>query len=373
MRSISKALVVGGGIGGMSAAITLRKYGVEVDLIDLDPQWRVYGAGITITGATLRAFKGVGILDEVVRHAYTGEGIQICDRAGQRLGIVPTQPTAQGVPGCGGIMRPLLHKLLSGRTLDAGVCVRLGVTVDRLDADARGVTVHFSDGREWRYDLVIGADGVFSRVRDLLFPNAPKPEYTGQCVWRLVAKRPPEVDRRHFFLGGPVKVGLTPVSAEQMYMFLLETTPRRPVMADDEMSKELDRLLEGYGGLLKDIRRHVVPDSKIVLRPLEGFLLPRPWHLGRTILIGDAAHPTTPQLASGAGMAVEDALVLGEELDQADTVEAAFAGFMARRYERCRLVVENSIEIGRREQRRAPIEDQTHLVEESLRVLAQPI
>jgi 2-polyprenyl-6-methoxyphenol hydroxylase-like FAD-dependent oxidoreductase len=91
------------------------------------------------------------------------------------------------------------------------------------------------------------------------------------------------------------------------------------------------------------------------------------------LLIGDAAHPTTPQLASGAGMAVEDALVLGDELAKAQTVPDAFAGFMARRYERCRLVVENSLEIGRREQRRASVEEQTHLVEESLRVLAQPI
>ena len=128
-----------------------------------------------------------------------------------------------------------------------------------------------------------------------------------------------------------------------------------------------------YGGPLRAIRESLGPQSRIVLRPLEGFLLPRPWHCGRTLLIGDAAHPTTPHLASGAGMAVEDALVLGDELAKSDTVAQAFDGFMARRYERCRLVVENSLEIGRREQRRAPIEEQTHLVEESLRVLAQPI
>jgi len=212
-----------------------------------------------------------------------------------------------------------------------------------------------------------------SRVRELLFPAAPKPQYTGQSVWRIVAHRPPEVDRRHFFLGGPVKVGLTPVSPTQMYLFLLETTARRPVLEEPLLSQELARLLEGYGGPLRNILDERVPDTKVVLRPLEGFLLPRPWHLGRTILIGDAAHPTTPQLASGAGMAVEDALVLGEVLPRAATVEDALEAFMQRRYERCRLVVENSLEIGRREQRRAPIEDQTQLVEDSLRVLAQPI
>lgn len=373
MATIQKALVVGGGIGGMSAAIALRRDGVAVDLVDLDPHWRVYGAGITITGATLRAFKALGILDEVAAHAYTGEGIQVCDRAGRPLRLVPTPAAGDGIPGCGGIMRPLLHGILSRRTLDAQANVRLGLTVDAITSDEHGVEVRFSDGSPGRYDLVVGADGVFSRVRKLLFPAAPAPQYTGQCVWRIVAPRPREVTRRHFFLGGPVKVGLTPVSADQMYMFLLETTPRRPVLDDEALERELAALLAGYGGALDGIQQRRVPGTGIVLRPLEGFLLPWPWHLGRTLLIGDAAHPTTPQLASGAGMAVEDALVLAHELRSAATVEQAFAGFMARRYERCRLVVENSLEIGRREQRRAPIEEQTRLVEESLRVLAQPI
>lgn len=374
MKKHLKALIVGGGIGGMSAAITLRRHGVAVDLIDRDPLWRVYGAGITITGATLRAFKALGILDAVIASAYTGDGIQVCDVAGRPLARVPTPLVADSdVPTSGGIMRPLLHKLLSERTVALGTTVRLGLTVDELRSDAEGVEVRFSDGGQGRYDFVVGADGVFSRVRTLLFPGAPKPQYTGQCVWRLVAPRPPEIDRRHYFLGGPVKVGLTPVSREHMYMFLLETTERRPAIADEELPGELAKLMHGYGGILAGIRETLGLDSQIVLRPLDGFLLPQPWHLGRCILIGDAAHPTTPQLASGAGMAVEDALVLGEEILRHPNVEQAFAGFMARRYERCRLVVENSLEIGRREQQRAPIESQTRLVEESLRILAEPI
>jgi 2-polyprenyl-6-methoxyphenol hydroxylase-like FAD-dependent oxidoreductase len=374
MTSIHNALIVGGGIGGMSAAITLRKLGVAVDLIDLDRDWRVYGAGITITGATLRAFKALGVLGPVIESAYTGDGIQVCDVAGNPIARVPTPLVADDdVPGSGGIMRPLLHKILSSRTLELGTSVRLGLTVDRLTSDAEGVEVLLSDGDTRRYDMVVGADGVFSRVRNLLFPGAPRPEYTGQCVWRLVAPRPPEIDRRHFFLGGPVKVGLTPVSRDEMYMFLLETTARRPVVPDEQLPGELRALLEGYGGPLRAIRDTLGPQSRIVLRPLEGFLLPSPWQHGRAILIGDAAHPTTPQLASGAGMAVEDALVLGDELARAASVEEAFAGFMARRYARCKLVVESSMEIGRLEQARAPVDDQTRLVEESLRVLAQPI
>lgn len=358
----------------MAAAISLRKRGIEVDLIDLDPNWRVYGAGITITGATLRAFKALGILDAVMAQAYTGEDIQVCDVNGHPLHRVPTPVVeGSGVPGCGGIMRPILHKILSALTTELGTKVRLGLTVDAIESDTQGVSVTFSDSNTGRYDFLVGADGVFSRVRTLLFPNAPRPQYTGQCVWRIVAPRPAGIDRRHFFLGGPAKVGLTPVSRTEMYMFYLETTPKRSPLPDSELPAELHRLLQGYGGILSELREGLGAQSNVVLRPLEGFLLPRPWQKGRAILIGDAAHPTTPQLASGAGMAVEDGLVLAEEIAKGGDIESAFDRFMDRRYERCRLVVENSLEIGRLEQQRAPAEAQTRIVKESLEVLAQPV
>ncbi|MES2282202.1 MAG: FAD-dependent oxidoreductase [Pseudomonadota bacterium] len=373
-KHISKALVVGGGIAGMSTAITLRRQGMEVDLIDLDPQWRVYGAGISITGPTLRAFKALGILDQVKAEAFTGDGIQICDVQGVASHIVPTPIVADDdVPGSGGIMRPLLHKILSGRTVESGAQVRLGITVTAFNEEENFVEAIFSDGSSGRYDFVVGADGVFSGVRKLLFPDAPGPKYSGQCVWRVTVPRPASVERRMFFLGGPLKVGLTPVSSSEMYMFVLETVERRSPLPEPQLHIELKRLLESYGGILSDVRESLGPSHEIVLRPLEGFLLPLPWEKGRVLLIGDAAHPTTPQLASGAGMAVEDALVLGEEIARAASVEEAFAGFMARRYERCRLVVENSLEIGRREQAREPLQRQAELVEQSLRILAEPI
>ncbi len=374
MATIRKALIVGGGIAGMSAALELTRNGLSVDLIDNDPEWRVYGAGITITGPTLRAFHQLGILEQVMAHAYTGHGIQICNVAGERVTVVPTPSSGEpSLPCSGGIMRPVLHQILSERVRASSTKVRLGLTVDSLHDTEHEVEAQFSDGTRGAYDLVIGADGIFSRVRSLIFPQAPKAEYTGQTCWRLVAPRPASIERRNFFLGGKVKVGLSPVSDAEMYMFLLETTPRHPHMDDNLLWGKLAQLLDGYGGVLQDIRNNLNGSSRIVMRPLEAFFLPAPWHKGRTLLIGDAAHPTTPQLASGAGMAVEDALVLGQEISKHQEIEALFQGFMERRYRRCRLVVENSFEIGRREQRGAPVEEQTRLVEESLAALAQPI
>ncbi|WP_017667606.1 FAD-dependent oxidoreductase [Sandarakinorhabdus sp. AAP62] len=371
---LQSVLIVGGGIAGMATAIELRRRGIAVDLIDLDPQWRVYGAGITITAPTLRAFGQLGILDAVLERGYSGRGIRICTTDGTPVDEV-SDPAELGVdaPGSGGIMRPVLHQILSERTRASGTAVQLGVTVDALASDELGVDVRFSDGGHGRYDLVIGADGLNSKVRRLIFPEAPVPEYTGQTIWRLFADRPPEIDRRHFFLGGPVKIGVAPVSQQSLYLFLLENTPRRPIMPDAELAAEMARLMAGYGGIVGRLRDGLGPQSPIIMRPLEAFLLPAPWYRGRVLLIGDAAHPTTPQLASGAGMAVEDAIVLGQQIDTADNVAAALAGFMARRAARCQLVVENSLAIGRLEQAGAPPTEQTRLVAQSLAVLAQPI
>ncbi len=358
----------------MSSAIVLQRLGHKVDLIDIDPQWRVYGAGITITGPTLRAFKLLGIYDSVMAEAYVGNGIRVCNAAGDLLRELATPvPVDVDVPGSGGIMRPLLHRILADATLKAGTQVRLGLSVTSMEQSADSVDVTFTDGSLRTYDLVIGADGLFSQTRKLLFPDAPVPQYLGQYIWRVSIPRPPAIDRRHFFLGGPVKVGLNPVSREQMYMFVLESAPRKPKLADAALPGELKRLLAGYGGAIQAVREGLDENSNIIVRPLEGFLLPSPWYEGRVLLIGDAAHPTTPQLASGAGMAVEDALVLGLELERASSVADAFKATMARRYERCRLVVENSLEIGRRERTGAPVESQTELVEQSLKALAQPI
>ncbi|MRT30576.1 FAD-dependent oxidoreductase [Herbaspirillum sp. CAH-3] len=369
-----KILVVGGGIGGMSAAISLARSGHAVELIDLDPQWRVYGAGITITGPTLRAFKALGVLPEIEAQAYTGHGIQVCSADGARLAVLPTPVRPEdGIPGCGGIMRPVLHKILSARVAAAGVKVRLGLSVEKIEQVHDQVEAELTDGTRDRYDLVIGADGLFSRMRSLLFPQAPAPQYTGQSAWRAQLPRPPEIDRRHFFLGGPYKVGLTPVSKDRMYMFLLENSPEKRRLPDASLPQELERLTRSYGGIIGDIGRSLTAENTIVQRPLEAFLLPGPWFRGRVLLIGDAAHPTTPQLASGAGLAAEDALVLAEELGDGSDIDGALQRYMARRYERCLLVVQNSLEIGRREQAGRPIAEQTVLVEQSLKVLAEPI
>lgn len=352
-------LVVGGGIAGMSLAIRMRERGWKVDLIESDPQWRVYGAGISITGPTFRAFKRLGLLDELKANGYPSEfGVRICIPSGQAVADIPTPPIEPGLPVQGGIMRPVLHSILSNRTRAVGTDVRLGVTMTEWSEDAAGnVVVRTSDGQQRTYSLVVVADGALSKTRERLFPGAPKPKYTGQYCWRLVADRPPQIDRCHFYLAHPITAGLMPTSPTQMYMFLLSPEPEKVRVAQEDQWQRLKRLMAPFGGILGKLRDELSSESVINVRPLEAVLVPRPWHRGHVAMIGDAVHATTPHLASGAGIAVEDALVLSDYLASEVDIGTALDCFAERRWERCRMVVENSVAIGEMELNHASPDD----------------
>jgi 2-polyprenyl-6-methoxyphenol hydroxylase-like FAD-dependent oxidoreductase len=375
VAKLDKVLVVGGGVAGMSCAIQLRRAGIAVELIDIDPNWRVYGAGITITGPTLRALRTLGVLEAVVAQGATWSGARLHDQSGTLLQEMPIPPLTDDLPATGGIMRPVLHNILSTRTLQLGTEVRLGLTVAQIDQHGEQVTVQLSDGSHSRYDLVIGADGIFSRMREHLFPQAPRPSFTGQVVYRLVAERPAGFDRTHFFMGADSKLGFNPVSDTHMYMFLLHAAPDNPWVDPKDQPRKLYQALAGFGSFVPGIRETVLTTNAhtINYRPLEIVLLPAPWHSGRVVLAGDAAHATTPHLASGAGMAIEDGIVLAEELQTQPSVQAALESYIARRFERCRLVVENSVRLGELEMHQGSPEEHACLMSDTLKILRAPI
>jgi 2-polyprenyl-6-methoxyphenol hydroxylase-like FAD-dependent oxidoreductase len=347
VAQIGKTLIVGGGIGGMAAAIRLRELGVEVDLIDLDPDWRVYGAGITITGPTLRAYKRLGLLDAIKAQGAITNGSRIFRFDGVHLQDLDEPALEEGLPATGGIMRPVLHHIMQERVRVLETSVRLGLTVTSLENSVGGVEVRFSDGNEGRYDLVIGADSVHSAVRELAFPHMAPPQHTGQGCWRISIKRPPGLDRGEFYFGNQYPAGITPCGEDAVYLWLLTPHVRREKHFDaSELYKTMKANLAPFGGSAGWIRDTMTPDDWVNYRPLVAALQPGPWHNGRIVLLGDSVHATTPHLASGAGIAVESALVLAEELDRAAGIEAGLQAYQERRFERCRDVVETSVLVG---------------------------
>lgn len=370
-----KALIVGGGFSGMAAAIELRKRGLDVDLAEIDPAWRSYGAGISLGSPTLRAFRTLGVLDAFLERGSATDGIEIFTADGHKLADIPTPRLAgPDIPGGGGILRPTLAAILSDATRKSGARVRLGVTFQTLKRDGDQVEVVFSDGETNRYDVVVGADGLNSGVRTALFPAAPRPAYVGQCVWRAVLPRPPEVRTVMMWMGPKVKAGVNPVSAEEMYLFVTEDRPDKDRIAPSDFLPLLQKMLTPFTApTMAYVRERLGEDSQIVYRPIEWLLVPRPWSAERIVLIGDAAHATTPHLASGACIGIEDGIVLAECLATSDDVDAALSAFEARRWERCRMVVENSVRLAQIEITGGDPREHSRLMGQSIGALAAPI
>lgn len=370
-----RILIIGGGFSGMSAAIELRKIGAEVDLVEIDPEWRNFGAGISLGGATLRAFRRLGILDAFLEQGSAQDGVSLCLPHGPQVAELATPRIAgPGVPGGGAILRPTLAKILVEATRAAGTNVRLGCTFRSMKQDAEGVEVAFTDGTRQRYDLVVGADGLYSKVREAVLPDAPQPRYSGQGCWRAIVPRPPQIKTTTIWVGPRIKPGVNPVSKSEMYLFITEPRPLNEHIDPETFVPHVQALLDDFPAPeLQEIRRGLGPHSRVVFRPLESLLVPRPWSRGHIVLIGDAVHATTPHLASGACIGIEDALVLAEEIARQPDASSAVAAFESRRWERCRMVVENSARLGEIEIAGGDKEEHARIMRESLIALAEPV
>ena len=198
----------------------------DVEIIEKDPSWKVYGVGIIQQSNVIRAMDALGLLDHYLGAAFGFDFVEVYLPNGTRsLNSLPQ--LIEGRPANLGIARPALHKVLGDRTIAAGARVRLGVTAPQIRDDGTSVEVRFSDGTQGTFDLVIGADGVHSETRRLVAPSAPAPEFTGQSVWRYNFPRPPELDCLRAY-EGPMGVGLVPLSESLMYMFVTTPEPGNP-------------------------------------------------------------------------------------------------------------------------------------------------
>jgi 2-polyprenyl-6-methoxyphenol hydroxylase-like FAD-dependent oxidoreductase len=343
MPAISSALVVGGGVGGLTAATALRRQGIEVDLVEVNPDHSVYGVGIIQPNNTLRALDRIGLADECVARGGAFPGWRIFDADGRHLMDAPNQSIASPRhPPVNGITRPILQRILLNAAQDSGASIRTGVTITSMKDVGPAVEVGLSDGRYGRYDFLIGSDGLYSDVRRRLFGPEPAPSFSGQSVWRYNFRRPPEIEWGHVYYGATTKVGLVPMAPELMYMFLVTHEPGNPRMPADQLAALMRDRLDGYTGLVAELREEITDSSAVVYKPMEHLLLPAPWYRGRAIVIGDGAHATTPHLAQGAAMAIEDAVLLAELFGQDRALADLLDEFMARRFDRAKFVIDSS-------------------------------
>lgn len=367
-----EVLIVGCGIAGLTLAIALGQRGRRAEIVEVRDDLVPPGWGLLVTGPTLRALRPLGLAERCVAEGYGFDQITDCALDGTVVHeLKPPSLNGPGLPEMVGMFRPVLHRILAERAGELGAEIRLGLTCRKLSQDADGVMADFSDGTVGRYDLVVGADGVHSHIRALI-GSSTQPRFTDQLVWRALIPRPEWATSLHAFHGSVHVTGVTPISADRAYVFVTENSAHRTRVPDAELPYVMRGLLSPFSGPLEAVREQIVDPGAIVRRPVEVVLEPLPWHRGRVVLIGDAAHAPSPQLVSGAAMAVEDAILLAELIDGQEDLESALSRFVERRFERCRLVVEGSVEMGVL-QRTQRFEEAHALQNRCFGVLAQPI
>lgn len=365
-------LIIGGGIGGLTSAIALRRGGHRVTVIEKDPTWSVYGVGIIQQANVIRAMVDLDLIDDYLSAGVPFDKVAIHLPDGTQVAEIPMPRLVEGYPSSIGIGRPALHKILGDRTIAAGADVRLGITAEELHDDGAGVLASFSDGTQARFDIVVGADGVYSQTRSMIMPDAAGPEFTGQAVWRYNFPRPADLDALHVY-NGPIGIGLVPINRELVYMYVTTPEPGKPRYAEDGLAAAMRAKLAGAAPQIAELASQITDNRQVVYRPLEGMMLHGDWHVGRVVLLGDAVHATTPHLGQGAGLAIEDSIVLAEEIARHDDPAAAFTAFRTRRYERCRYIVEKSLAICRGQLGQGPLVDNALATAEAFHVMAEPI
>lgn len=348
MPSVRNILVVGSGAAGCAAAILFARDGAAVDLIEIKPDLSALGSGITVQGNALRVLRQLGVWNEVAAAGYAFNTVGLRTPDGTLL--VEMEDVRTGgpdLPATVGMYRPALARILTEAAAAAGAKLRYGTTVQSLTQDDGGVDVTFSDGTSSRYDLVVGADGVRSHVRSLIgIDLETKP--TGMGIWRVFTSRPDSVTRTDLYYRGACYIaGYCPTADDSLYAYLVEDAQDRSGLAPDQRLAVMRELASHYHGPWDDIRDLMTDPSTINYTWFESHLLPPPWNRGRVVLIGDAAHTCPPTIAQGAALALEDAAVLADVLLAADDLgQDAFDAFTARRYDRVKTVVEESVQLG---------------------------
>ncbi|MEU2424316.1 FAD-dependent monooxygenase [Streptomyces sp. NPDC007851] len=343
---VNKVLVVGGGIAGSVLCLALAQRGVEAELVEISPQWFGVGHGITVQGNALKALRSVGVLDRVLARAVPFDHMRL-RRADGGLIIELETPHTGGadLPSTAGALRSDLQDALCDAVHAHGVRVRLGLSVDRLDQSPDHVDVTFTDGSAGRYDLVVGADGINSAMRARIGITA-RPRPVGMSIFRVVARRPAEMDCAEVYYGGPrYKAGYSPISDDQCYAYLLDENLDASLIGP---RASLDLMRErgaGYGGTWGRLLAALPDDTAVDYRWIEAVLVDEDWHRGRVVVIGDAAHACPPLIAQGAAMCMEDAVLLADLVTAGEPVAVALERFMARRLPRVRMVLDNSLRL----------------------------
>lgn len=375
MGHTHRIVIVGGGVAGMTLAHGLARSGQPVRVIEAARRTEQLGTGIMLLGNTLRALDQVGLASDCIARGFAWDSITNRDASGHTLHQQQAGRVYRAdAPAAIGIMRPALAQVLTGHAESSGAQLDFGVTVEDFESDADGVSYRLSTGEIGRCDLLVGADGAYSKVRTRAFGNEYQPKFAGQGVWRYTVERPPGLEGMVFWHGqGRQTVGTLPLSDDLCYFFSLENSAQHQRFPEERLGELLrERLAPFTAPEIAEVAARIDGTRHVSFRPLDILLMPQPWYRNRVVLVGDAAHAMTPQMTSGGGMAIEDAVALTQELERRASVPEALAAYCERRGPRAKRMYEISLEICLSEQSQSDGHRGMELLKEGHALLAQP-
>jgi len=339
MSGVRRVLVVGGGVGGLSAAIAFARQGSEVLLIEKATTFDVPGVGLGQPANALRVYGALGVLPDILDSGFIYDRMFIF---GPDRDLIVEHKFLLGddeVPAVCALSRRRLHEILLAAARRVGVVVRTGLSVAEIQDQPDRVTVRLSDGRTEEFDLLVGFDGIRSTTRLHLVGTAFAPRPSGYGAWRIQVPRRDYVIGMEFLQGIGSKTGAMPLSNDLMYVFHIRPEEPGAFFEKQHLAELFRERLRGYGSYVAEVAASLTPGSDIVYGAIEPMLLPWPWYRGRVVIGGDAAHTFPPHLTQGAAMAAEDAYSLARHVLRGEgSLDARLMAYSQERYARCAFV-----------------------------------
>jgi FAD-dependent urate hydroxylase len=350
MTNVKTAAVIGGGVAGPVTAMALRRAGIEATVFEAYAHGADgVGAFLTVAVNGQRALLELDLLDTIREYGFDCPRFEFFSGKGKPLGGFPSAPASANGTVNGLTSRTLrradLYAALRDEAMRRGVSVQYGKRLVDAERTANGVTAVFADGSRFTADILVGADGLLSRTRELIDPGAPKPRYvpllnTGGMTRATVSGEPGTMamyfGRNAFFCH---------MLAPDGTVWWFANVPQVPELSAAELAAITPaqwrrRLIETFA-VDRTPARAVIEATADIAQPWNTYDFPSvpTWHNDRMVLVGDAAHAASPTSGQGASLAIEDALVLAKTLRDAPDATAAFTAYELQRRDRVERIV----------------------------------
>lgn len=341
-----KTIIIGGGIGGLCAAIALQKAGIEAEVYEAAPELKPVGAGVGLAANAIQGLERLGVAQEVIALGKQLTALVMLDENGDVISNQDTRSLSEkyGVNNFV-VHRAALHQVLQNHLKPGSLF--LNKRCQSINQQGDTVEVTFTDGSHTSADLLIAADGINSVIRQKLLPDS-KPRYAGYTCWRAVIENPglpinKMVSAETWAPQG--RIGMAPLPGNLVYWYVCLNAPERDPRMQQMMPAQLAAHFSGAHEPVQAILAATKPEQLIWgdiadLAPLKQFVY------GRVVLLGDAAHATTPNLGQGACQAIEDAVVLGQCLQNHKDLKTALRKYEKRRIARTTKIIRLSRLLG---------------------------